>query len=508
MRKNTFNPSTVKNIDTAVFKYFKDLKISTETNRGFIEIPVVWAGAERSFQIKSDNFLRDKDGALILPQIAVLRSSVDKSISFDKKGLYAANLRPINDAKGGVIHWSKRINPEKTSEFIRNDYINGKTFSLKKNNEKVVYQHYSIPIPTYLWIKYEIVVRTEYQAQMNDVLQGIIQYLGGANYFIAENEGWRYECFLEESLGYETNADSFDEDDRTFVSKIGVNCLGYTIGGGKNQEQPNVAIRENAVTIALEESTMDTPRRGSVEIPPAPFEEVLDARFLPEGKLSEWQGYYGRYSATQPVAGNQPTVEKVGNYNAVVFTYTDENYMDFNWPDLISKFNYPAGGPYPELTIYTVLADTGANSTPPYTGGRFWAACGSAQPTKTGLSLRQSTTGVRVQAQNDLSDLTANFYVTSTPDYTSNIIVTIRLNIEGTYDAWYGNTRVLNSSPYLSNGATSYIDSFVIGAIRRSVGYDLFDDCKIYALAFGLGKKTNNEVLRGISILKEQYDIQ
>jgi hypothetical protein len=254
----TMKPSNIKTIDSALFSYFKKKQIFTNTNGGFEEVPVVWAGAERSFQIKQDTTIRDKDGVLILPQITVVRTSIQKSMEYDKKGKYVANLIKNQDVKGGVIEWTKKINTSVTSKYnkstsIRKGPLN---FKVKTQEKKTVYEHYSIPIPVYIWVEYKVLVRTEYQTQMNDILASMVTPLGGANYFLVEQDGWKYECFLEDDLAFENNSDDFQEEERLFKSEIKISVLGYIIGAGKNDPQPQKTIRENAVNVFIREEIL------------------------------------------------------------------------------------------------------------------------------------------------------------------------------------------------------------------------------------------------------------
>ena len=41
------------------------------TNKGFVKVPVIWVGAERSYQIKNDGDIRDGVGRLKLPIITL-----------------------------------------------------------------------------------------------------------------------------------------------------------------------------------------------------------------------------------------------------------------------------------------------------------------------------------------------------------------------------------------------------------------------------------------------------
>ena len=60
--KYKMKPSNIEEIDNAVYFYVNEtLNLHTNTNKGFTKTPVLWVGAERSFQIKGDIDLRNKD---------------------------------------------------------------------------------------------------------------------------------------------------------------------------------------------------------------------------------------------------------------------------------------------------------------------------------------------------------------------------------------------------------------------------------------------------------------
>ena len=49
--------SALEDIDAAMMEWVKDLELSTLTNRGFIEPPVLWQAPERAYQVKHDRNL-------------------------------------------------------------------------------------------------------------------------------------------------------------------------------------------------------------------------------------------------------------------------------------------------------------------------------------------------------------------------------------------------------------------------------------------------------------------
>ena len=60
--------SSLETIDTGLFRFVNEnLDLHTKTNKGYQKVPVIWLGAERSYQIKHNKELRDSVGKLKLP---------------------------------------------------------------------------------------------------------------------------------------------------------------------------------------------------------------------------------------------------------------------------------------------------------------------------------------------------------------------------------------------------------------------------------------------------------
>jgi len=245
------SPSNLENIDGAMHEWV-DQQISAfaTTNRGWKKVPVIWVSAERAYQAKRDKGLRDKEGALIYPIITVERISMEKDPSF--KGSLQANIFPINDYRGGSIPLATTINQSKTQNFQNADSkreTGQLNFKVKKKDNKIVYTHKSIPIPTYISIMYRISLRAEYQQQINEMNEPFIVSTGNISSFIMKKEGHRYEGFFQPSYEQNNNAGSLDEEERIYQTSFDVKVLGYLIGSKDNQEQPQIVERENAVKL-------------------------------------------------------------------------------------------------------------------------------------------------------------------------------------------------------------------------------------------------------------------
>ena len=72
----------IEDVDRAVFKLFnEDLPFQYETDDGLKRIPVVFATGERAFVLRRDEPLRDRQGALVLPVVSIMRNSIEQDVS-------------------------------------------------------------------------------------------------------------------------------------------------------------------------------------------------------------------------------------------------------------------------------------------------------------------------------------------------------------------------------------------------------------------------------------------
>ena len=245
--------SGLEDVDFALYKFIDEaLNINTSTNKGFKKVPVIWAGQERAHNIKNDKINRDNSGMVILPVISIERTSVKK----DEKSrvIPYAKVDPAGDLKGGYLKVNKVIKQDKTSNFARADAHrkrNQINFPIYRNkeNKKIVYETISIPIPIYVNIGYKVVLRTEYQEQMNDLLTPFIRASNGHKRIHIRNNSNQYEAFIGEDYNIENNISGYEANERKYETSITIDVFGYLIGDGKNQKQPRVVKRENPVEI-------------------------------------------------------------------------------------------------------------------------------------------------------------------------------------------------------------------------------------------------------------------
>ena len=260
--------SSIETIDYALVSWLKkDLDLSARTNEGFRRVPVLWQTPERSYQIKNDQDLRDDAGALKMPLISVERTGITKDP--DMKGSYQAHIYSIDkNGRAGRMTIAKRIKQDKTTNYAvatgtRNSPNTAGTpqqqpFS-PRINKKVVIQTLSIPIPIYVNVEYKIVIKTEYQQQMNELLMPFMARTGQINSFVMRRDGHLYEAFIDQGFTHNNNVNNLDEDMREFNSEITIRVLGYLIGEGENDDRPIVRIDENIVEVTYPQENVAPP---------------------------------------------------------------------------------------------------------------------------------------------------------------------------------------------------------------------------------------------------------
>ena len=257
--------SSIEDIDYAMMSWLKeDLEISTLTNEGNKRVPVLWQTPERAFQIKKNHDLRhpidDGGGVITLPVVSIERTGIVKDPA--RKGGFQAHLYSNKrDGRTGRMVIAKRIKQDKTRNFavVGNTRTNSSGDRQKyfpRVNKKIVIETLTIPIPIYINVDYKIVVKTEYQQQMNDLTQPFMTRTGQINSFVMRRNGHLYEAFIDQGFAHSNNIASLGEDERQFTSEISIKVIGYLIGEGNNDDRPIIRKEENAVEVAFPRETV------------------------------------------------------------------------------------------------------------------------------------------------------------------------------------------------------------------------------------------------------------
>ena len=249
--------SSIETIDTALVRWLKEsLQLSAVTNEGRRRVPVLWQAPERAYQVKHDKALRDDNGALKLPLISVERTGITKDPT--RKGAFQAQIySDKKNGRTGRMTLAKQIVEDKTRNYAvvgnirEGEYTGGKVQTdFPRINKKIVVRTLSIPIPVYVNLEYKISIKSEYQQQMNDLLQPFMTRTGQVNAFVLKYNGHLYEGFIDQGFTSNNNVANLGEEIRLFSSDVTIRVLGYLIGEGENDDRPIVRVDENFVEIS------------------------------------------------------------------------------------------------------------------------------------------------------------------------------------------------------------------------------------------------------------------
>jgi hypothetical protein len=222
-------------------------------------VPVIFSTPERAFQVKNEQTLRKDNGRTInLPLITLKRTGMVKNPQ--NKGRYGVYIPPYFDYynRGGSIEIARTIQQDKTKNFANSNAIrkssgkdNANRQTFPGENKNIVYESVSIPMPKFVEVSYEIKLISEYQQQMNQMMEVMTTFTGSPSVFKIFNGGNQYEAFMEQNYNINNNFE-LGTDERRFETSITTMVLGYLIGAGDNQKTPNVVIRESAAKIRIQ----------------------------------------------------------------------------------------------------------------------------------------------------------------------------------------------------------------------------------------------------------------
>jgi len=343
-------PSTIENVDFAVFDWLdKQLNLSCNTKDGFKKVNVLWVTPERSFQIKNNKEIRDSSGALNLPLITLERGAINK----DQKNAatYYANLPPKNDR----IIISRKINQKKTSEFANADfkrkYGEVEFVKPKKPNSKIVYEYKSVLLPVYVQITYTINIFTQFQQQMNEILQPFTTKTGSTRYFLVERDGYKYECFIEPNFDTKNNVASMEEEERRYITTITIKTLANIQTDGANQDDSIIKTYENAVEIKLPRESLIIAKeefKAPKEITKplsANSATLVGSNVALKKVFTIGNGVDSIYRVDHNLASRDLYVVVRENFDGfstveVAIDYTDLNHIDIDMGDIIDLNSY------------------------------------------------------------------------------------------------------------------------------------------------------------------------
>lgn len=270
----------IEDIDRAVFKLFDEkLNFQTTQKKESKKVPVVFASGERFALTRRKNPIRDKNNALILPLISIIRSDIDFSadqkgkgtaISFMNQPSYTVKRRLSKQDRNyqNVINKSGITNQPNVSSrraFSLNDIVpgnvarpgeqasrrNGNNISFAAQSGQInlnadlgnnIFEIIDIPYPEFIAVTYEVTFWTQYITQANQLMETLIFNFDGQGQEIAINTDAGYElvAFFDKTFNNGSNFDNYSDDERVVKNSINLTIPGYMLNP-KHSGIPNLA---------------------------------------------------------------------------------------------------------------------------------------------------------------------------------------------------------------------------------------------------------------------------
>lgn len=235
----------VEDVDRAVFDLFSNvLPFYYEENGKQSKYPAIFASGERAVILKKRKALRDTAGALILPLISIMRTSLTQDPDgygiiptgeeiVIKKKIYSENLAFKEEINENNLYNQENVKKETTANgaFAKRTFSIGESNISLNSSSKNIYETYTIPTPRFFNSVYSVTFWTQTQTQMNEVFEALLSVYPtmSRSFMIKSEKGYNFTANIDSSFETENNVDGMNDEERIIKSTINLNVNGYVI---------------------------------------------------------------------------------------------------------------------------------------------------------------------------------------------------------------------------------------------------------------------------------------
>lgn len=207
---------TFKDIDTALFYYFRNvIKPTVSQNGSQIDVPVIYGNPERWAAVQKDGFLRDGNGKIQVPLIMFKKQTIEKNRNL-------GNKLDGNEVNNFLIYQKKFSK--------RNIYDR---FSVLANREPSQ-ELYGVIIPDYVTVTYECVMFTDYVEQADKLIEAL-NFASDA--YWGDKESYRFRANID---SFTPNIEMSQGTDRGVKTSFSIRLHGYIITDAYNRDLANM----------------------------------------------------------------------------------------------------------------------------------------------------------------------------------------------------------------------------------------------------------------------------
>ena len=243
--------NTIEDVDKSVFELFdKQLPFQYDRSGTMTRVPVIFASGERFAILRRRKPLRDKTGALILPIISIMRTSVTQTNTIGG-GTSEVETQVIKRKLSKEDSYYQRLINSRNEQNSRDLAIDslrpdsedrlrserGKLLSAPEGMQPVLgknfYEIYEIPPVKFFTAVYEITFWTQYTQQMNDllmVMMSLYQNNTQRTFRLQTSKGYWFVGYAGEQMSNGDNFDGFADDERLIKYSFEMTVPSYLVG--------------------------------------------------------------------------------------------------------------------------------------------------------------------------------------------------------------------------------------------------------------------------------------
>ncbi len=376
---------TIEDIDRGVFDLFdRDLPMHYTSRKQTKRVPVIFAAGERFALIARKKPLRDKNNALILPVLSIMRSgiSADNEMGLASNGsvphVVQKKLSRKDQRYQNIINkLDLRNSDDMPSElsFLDTDGKNNQNakpgrFASRRDSSLVpmgvrrgnllkpdlknnIFEVLEIPPVQFITASYEITIWAQYVQQMNDLLMAIfsnMQSYAGRTFRLETKKGYTFVAYLESNFDPGNNFEDFTEDERIIRTSFSLKVPGYLLGetypGAPNSlrkfiSAPQVSFEMDFVTGELQNKAQSGIPSGD------PDDFILDTRRI-DAPLPG-QGFGA--SSNSPTDPRHPGVKNLGQEDTALIGGATNDIVAYPVNFLSGSNEHGGSGTPPRTTI-------------------------------------------------------------------------------------------------------------------------------------------------------------
>ena len=235
----------VEDVDRAIHDLFANkLPFYYNQDKETKRVPAIFASGERAVILKKRKALRDESGALILPVISIYRTGFEqdpqgyglsptgKEIVIKRK-IYKNNAAYKRERNFENLSNADYTIKEQVSSgnFSKREYSLGQANPSIATNKQNIYEYYTIPVPRFFKVTYEVTFWCQFQTQLNDMTEALMDFYNtpARSFMLESDKGYKFTSNFAADIDLDINTDNMNDSERIIKGTIQVESYGYVI---------------------------------------------------------------------------------------------------------------------------------------------------------------------------------------------------------------------------------------------------------------------------------------